>query len=38
MSALEVAQEYFNAWNRRDPAGIVATFMEGGTYNDPASG
>ncbi len=37
MSGLDVAQEYFDAWNRRDPAGIVATFSEGGTYNDPVS-
>ena len=38
MSNLDVAQEYFDAWNRRNPAAIVATFAEGGTYNDPASG
>ncbi len=34
MSALEVAQEYFDAWNRRDPPGIVATFAEDGTYKE----
>ena len=33
--ALSVAQEYFDAWNRHDAAGIVATFAEGGTYTDP---
>ena len=37
MSSLEVAQKYFDGWNRRDPAAIVATFAEGGTYHDPAS-
>ncbi len=38
MSSLDVTQKYFDAWNRRDPAGIVATFADGGTYNDPSSG
>ena len=31
-------QAYFDAWNRRGPAAIVATFVEGGTYSDPAAG
>jgi steroid delta-isomerase-like uncharacterized protein len=35
MNPLDVAQTYFDAWNRRDPAAIVATFVEGGTYSDP---
>ena len=35
MSAIEVAQRYFDAWNSRDPGAIVATFAEGGTYSDP---
>ena len=35
---LAVAQRYFEAWNRRDPDGIVQTFAEGGTYSDPTSG
>ena len=35
MTNLEVAQKYFDAWNRRDPSSIVATFLDGGTYNDP---
>jgi steroid delta-isomerase-like uncharacterized protein len=26
---------YFQAWNDRDPAAVVATFAEGGTYTDP---
>lgn len=33
--ALQLVQEYFDAWNRQDAAGIVAKFAEGGTYNDP---
>jgi steroid delta-isomerase-like uncharacterized protein len=33
--ASSVAQQYFDAWNRHDAAGIVATFAEGGTYTDP---
>ncbi len=37
MNTLEVAQEYFDAWNRRDGASIAATFAAGGTYEDPAS-
>src|SRR5260370_21351982 len=35
MNPLAVAQTYFDAWNRRDPVAIVATFAEGGTYSDP---
>ena len=35
---MDVAQAYFAAWNRRDPEGIVSTFMPGGTYSDPAAG
>ena len=38
MAAIDVAQRYFDAWNSRDPSAIVATFTEGGTYNDPTSG
>ena len=35
MNPLDVAHTYFNAWNRRDAAAIVATFVKGGTYSDP---
>lgn len=35
MNPLDVAQTYFDAWNRRDPVAIVATFADGGTYSDP---
>jgi steroid delta-isomerase-like uncharacterized protein len=38
MNPLEVANHYFDAWNRRDASAIVATFADGGTYSDPASG
>jgi steroid delta-isomerase-like uncharacterized protein len=36
MEPLAVTQRYFDAWNRRDPDAIVATFAESGTYTDPA--
>jgi steroid delta-isomerase-like uncharacterized protein len=32
---LSVAQSYFDAWNRRDAAGIVACFATDGSYTDP---
>jgi steroid delta-isomerase-like uncharacterized protein len=38
MTALDVAQQYFDAWNRRDPAAVLATMAEGGTYSDPGTG
>ena len=38
MGPLEVAQTYFDAWNRRDPDAITATFADGGTYSDPTTG
>ncbi len=34
MSASDVAQKYVDAWNRRGPAGMVATFAEDGTYKE----
>ncbi len=37
MNTSEIAQRYFDAWNNRDAAAIVATFAEGGTYSDPAT-
>jgi steroid delta-isomerase-like uncharacterized protein len=36
MEALEVAAQYFDAWNRRDPEAIAAIFVPDGTYTDPA--
>ena len=38
MTALDVAQQYFDAWNRRDPAAVLATMAEDGTYSDPGTG
>jgi len=38
MDALECAQQYFDAWNRRDANAVLATFAAEGTYCDPASG
>jgi len=38
MNTPTAVNEYFAAWNRRDPAAIVNTFTEGGTYADPVSG
>jgi steroid delta-isomerase-like uncharacterized protein len=38
MKPLDVARGYFDAWNRRDSAAIVAAFAEGGTYADPLAG
>jgi steroid delta-isomerase-like uncharacterized protein len=35
MNPLDVAHTYFDACNQRDPAAIVATFAEDGTYSDP---
>ena len=38
MSALQVAQRYFDAWNCRDADAIVASFADDGTYSDPSAG
>jgi steroid delta-isomerase-like uncharacterized protein len=37
MGPLDVAQRYFDAWNRRDSAGVTAIFTDGGTYTDPTT-
>jgi len=37
-SPTDAAQAYFAAWNRRDAAGIVSTFLPGGSYSDPSAG
>jgi steroid delta-isomerase-like uncharacterized protein len=34
---LEIAQRYFDAWNRHDAGAIVATFAETGIYTDPVT-
>jgi hypothetical protein len=38
MSAIQVAQRYFDAWNQRDAAAIIAILAPGGTYSDPEAG
>ena len=38
MRTMDVAEGYFAAWNSRDPGAVAATFVEGGTYADPATG
>lgn len=38
MAPMEIAQTYFDAWNRHDPDAIVACFADGGTYTDPGAG
>ena len=38
MDALERCTQYFDAWNRRDADGVLATFTADGTYCDPTSG
>ena len=35
MSALAAAQAYFDAWNARDAAAILASLTAEGTYEDP---
>jgi steroid delta-isomerase-like uncharacterized protein len=38
VTALDTAQQYFDAWNRRDPVAVLATMADGGTYADPTTG
>jgi steroid delta-isomerase-like uncharacterized protein len=35
---MEMASQYFDAWNARDAGAIVRTFAVGGTYCDPTTG
>lgn len=37
MSAIEAVDAYFNAWNARDAAAILASLGEDGTYQDPTT-
>ena len=37
MSVQEAAQRYFDAWNGRDVAAILDSFVAGGTYTDPTT-
>src|SRR4029453_6450009 len=38
MDPITIAQQYFDGWNRRDPAAVMATMAPGGTYTDPTTG
>lgn len=38
MIATDVVQRYFDAWNHHDPQGVLATFADTGTYEDPTTG
>jgi len=38
IDAIAVAQRYFDGWNRRDPAAVLATMAPNGTYADPTTG
>jgi steroid delta-isomerase-like uncharacterized protein len=38
VSSSDIARRYVDAWNARDAARLSATFAEGGTYQDPATG
>ena len=35
---MDVVDRYFAAWNEHAPASVEATFADGGTYTDPATG
>jgi steroid delta-isomerase-like uncharacterized protein len=37
MTNIELAKAYFDAWNARDADAIVGTFIESGSYGDPAT-
>lgn len=37
MSLPDIISAYFDAWNRHDADAIAATFVEGGTYEDPTT-
>jgi steroid delta-isomerase-like uncharacterized protein len=38
MSLASAIDRYLDAWNGRDPGGVVAAIAEGGTYEDPVTG
>jgi steroid delta-isomerase-like uncharacterized protein len=37
MDPIDLAQRYFDAWNRRDPAAVLDTLAPNGTYTDPTT-
>ena len=38
MSLTDALDRYFAAWNDHDPKAVVASLVEGGTYEDPMTG
>ena len=38
MNNLNIAQQYFDAWNKHDAQAIIAIFTDNGTYQDPVVG
>src|SRR5437879_13127665 len=38
MIPTDVVHRYFDAWNRHDPQGVLASLAEAGTYEDPTTG
>jgi steroid delta-isomerase-like uncharacterized protein len=38
MALADALDTYFSGWNDHDPAGVVASLAEGGTYEDPTTG
>jgi steroid delta-isomerase-like uncharacterized protein len=37
MNSLDIANRYFDAWNRHDPQAVLATMAADGTYTDPTT-
>ena len=37
MRSIEIADRYFDGWNRRDPEAVLMTMAAGGTYADPTT-
>jgi steroid delta-isomerase-like uncharacterized protein len=37
MDPIVIAQRYFDGWNARDPAAVLATMASNGTYTDPGT-
>jgi ketosteroid isomerase-like protein len=38
MITTNVVHRYFDAWNRHDPQGVLASLADAGTYEDPTTG
>jgi steroid delta-isomerase-like uncharacterized protein len=38
MALTDALDRYLDAWNDHDPAGVVASLTDGGTYEDPTTG